>query len=186
MKHEIGDMFIIRIGEVYYPDNEEEHTLYRIKGFNSLVFDDEGLNRLEPINSNEMFTQKAMDEQKECSFNQGRYQGIADAWNLAKVIANYPDDERREVFNDPSAPATIHRILANHTYYEAKNAINDYNHKPIDGKYVCINAADFLNLFTVGKVYTVSNGSITTDTTGDAGYVISKKELQNSFVRLME
>ena len=58
--------------------------------------------------------------------------------------------------------------------------------RAIDGKYVCINAADFLNLFTVGKVYTVSNGSITTDTTGDAGYVISKKELQNSFVRLME
>ena len=53
----VGDKFIIEIGEVFTAkgtymaygceENEYEENLYRIKWFNSLVFDDNGLNRLE-------------------------------------------------------------------------------------------------------------------------------------------
>ena len=53
----VGDKFIIEIGEVFTAkgtymaygceENEYEENLYRVKGFNSLVFDDNGLNRLE-------------------------------------------------------------------------------------------------------------------------------------------
>lgn len=53
----VGDKFIIEIGEVFTAkgtymaygceENEYEENLYRIKGFNSLVFDDNGLNKLE-------------------------------------------------------------------------------------------------------------------------------------------
>lgn len=53
----VGDKFIVEISEVFtskgkYMDygceeNEYEENLYRVKGFNSLVFDDHGLNRLE-------------------------------------------------------------------------------------------------------------------------------------------
>lgn len=54
---EVGDKFIIEIDEVFKAkgtykayggeENEYEENLYRVKGFNSLVFDDNGLNRLE-------------------------------------------------------------------------------------------------------------------------------------------
>ena len=37
----VGDKFIIEIGEVF------TENLYRVKGFNSLVFDDNVLNKLE-------------------------------------------------------------------------------------------------------------------------------------------
>lgn len=46
----VGDKFIIEIGEVFkgaWTDNVYVENLYRVKGFNSLVFDDNGLNRLE-------------------------------------------------------------------------------------------------------------------------------------------
>lgn len=53
----VGDKFVIEIGEVFKAtgtymaygceENEYEENLYRVKGFNSLVFDDNGLNRLE-------------------------------------------------------------------------------------------------------------------------------------------
>ena len=53
----VGDKFIIEIGEVFTAkgtymaygceENEYEESLYRVKGFNSLVFDDNGLNKLE-------------------------------------------------------------------------------------------------------------------------------------------
>lgn len=57
MMAKVGDKFIVEIGEVFKAtgtymaygceENEYEENLYRIKGFNSLVFDDHGLNRLE-------------------------------------------------------------------------------------------------------------------------------------------
>lgn len=53
----VGDKYIIEIGEVFKDKgtyeayggevNDYEENLYRIKGFNSLVFDDEGLRKLE-------------------------------------------------------------------------------------------------------------------------------------------
>ena len=46
----VGDKFIIEIGEVFkgaWTDNVYVENLYRVKGFNSLVFDDNGLNKLE-------------------------------------------------------------------------------------------------------------------------------------------
>lgn len=53
----VGDKFVIEIGEVFKAtgtymaygceENGYEENLYRIKGFNSLVFDDNGLNKLE-------------------------------------------------------------------------------------------------------------------------------------------
>ena len=53
----VGDKFIIEIGEVFTAkgtymaygceENEYEENLYRVNGFNSLVFDDNGLSKLE-------------------------------------------------------------------------------------------------------------------------------------------
>lgn len=47
-KYHKGDKFVIEIAEkhTHYNDKNEPYALYRIKGFNSLVFDDNGLNKL--------------------------------------------------------------------------------------------------------------------------------------------
>lgn len=45
---EVGDKFELTIGEVFY-DNKG-NQLYRVKGFNSLVFDGEGIKKLTPVN----------------------------------------------------------------------------------------------------------------------------------------
>ena len=47
----VGDKFIIEIGEVFQnaPYPADADVLYKVKGFNSLVFDKHGLNKLEPV-----------------------------------------------------------------------------------------------------------------------------------------
>lgn len=51
----VGDKFVIEIGEKFYQqwqkgaDMSKPSILYRIKGFNSLVFDDNGLQKLKRI-----------------------------------------------------------------------------------------------------------------------------------------
>ncbi len=60
-KYKEGDKFIIEIGKVLVPECMDdmpfggEGLLYQIKGFNSLVFDAFGLDRLEHINEPEKF-----------------------------------------------------------------------------------------------------------------------------------
>ena len=51
--NKIGQKFVIEISDTFtsVDSNGNISTLYRIKGFNSLVFDDEGLSRLIPIES---------------------------------------------------------------------------------------------------------------------------------------
>ena len=56
-KYKVGDKFIIEIAEVYENvlsgvdvfETATSEPLYRIKGFNSLVFDKNGLDRLEDV-----------------------------------------------------------------------------------------------------------------------------------------
>ena len=48
MEYKVGDRFIIEIGEIYYNDAGGA-PLYRVKGFNSLVFDGSGLSKLQKI-----------------------------------------------------------------------------------------------------------------------------------------
>lgn len=47
-KYHRGDKFIIEIAEkhTFYYDNNKSYALYRVKGFKSLVFDDNGLDKL--------------------------------------------------------------------------------------------------------------------------------------------
>lgn len=49
MKYKKGDKFIIEISEVHthWTDDGKPYKLYRVKGFNSLVLDEYGLDRLE-------------------------------------------------------------------------------------------------------------------------------------------
>ena len=99
--YKVRDKFIIEISEAYAPTVElaeqvEENTrdmsdnLYRIKGFNSLVFDENGLDKLEKYKNRE----------------ENDYQrGLEDAWKVAKRIVcevergGLKDDELQLIFN---------------------------------------------------------------------------------------
>lgn len=72
----LGDKYIIEIGEVYETlensatVNDEQLMkptfLYRIKGFNSLVFDETGLNKLEKYDAEAEY-QRGLDDAWECA-----------------------------------------------------------------------------------------------------------------------
>lgn len=47
MSYEIGDKFVIEIGNVIVTDNVTNEKLYQIKGFNTLVFNEYELAKLE-------------------------------------------------------------------------------------------------------------------------------------------
>ena len=68
MKHTVGDKFIIEIEEIITPSDGK--TLAKIKGFNTLVFDENGLSRLKPFN----VTRERLDlidELKQIEYNRG-------------------------------------------------------------------------------------------------------------------
>lgn len=67
----VGDKFIIEIGEIYSPkdsnSNSPSFNLYRIEGFNSLVFDDFGIQKLLPYDA------ETIDEIRSKAYEHGRY-----------------------------------------------------------------------------------------------------------------
>lgn len=53
-KYKVGDKFEIEIAQVIESVEAGGNTLYRIKGFNALVFDDHGLNKLRKLEPEEV------------------------------------------------------------------------------------------------------------------------------------
>jgi len=113
----VGDKFIIEIGGEY-PENPFENgengkaptILYKIKGFNSLVFDEKGLDRLEKAENlerlaydrgyskaeNDYFKQTEVDAEN--TMQAGYEKGLSDAWECMKKILDMTVSEQREVF----------------------------------------------------------------------------------------
>lgn len=101
----VGDKFIIEIGESYSPDTIKEEAnfeqrkaptnLYRVKGFNSLVFDGSELNKLEKL-----------DEKMYIS---------SDTWSGSEKI----DEIRKEIIKEVTehVQSEIHEIMCK-IYYE--------------------------------------------------------------------
>ena len=82
MNYNPGDKFIIEIDSVYSVD-DAHINLYRIKGFNALVFDKAGLDKLEKVSDKEPQTFEVGDEV-----------WFSDSAEYAYVlIPNYSDDE---------------------------------------------------------------------------------------------
>ena len=59
MNYNVGDKFVIEIGEVYssglpFANDDEPSILYRIKGFNSLLLDENGLDKLKKLEKSEV------------------------------------------------------------------------------------------------------------------------------------
>jgi hypothetical protein len=79
-KYKAGDKFVIEIGAERLGDP----ILYRIKGFNTLVFDDNGLDRLEQVNGGPTLRD---------AYDEGYKKGLRDAWGCARIIANFDSAE---------------------------------------------------------------------------------------------
>ena len=108
-KYNAGDKFIIEIGEEYETSMKfglEENSpveLFKIKGFNSLVFDDNGLDKL----------QKYEEEVIATKFYE---KGLQDAWELTRKIMV---DDKFAVFGHrvkllESAVTRAHSCRQNH------------------------------------------------------------------------
>ena len=88
-KYKVGDKFIVEIEEIYNGDlakHEEHMHLHRIKGFNSLVLDEYGLDKLQQINP-KLKIEDIDDMLAEHDLKKEAYEkGLQDAWKLARKI----------------------------------------------------------------------------------------------------
>lgn len=74
-KYDIKDKFIIKIGHI--AEDDVIGSRYYIKGFDTLVFDDKGLDRLEEYDTSGI---------EDTAYHQGYLRGLNDAWETAKKI----------------------------------------------------------------------------------------------------
>lgn len=94
-EYKVGDKFLIEIEEVYengLPFNDTPCKLYRIKGFNSLVFDEYGLDKLQK----HVVTKQSNLEQ---TIKTAYEKGMQKAWKLAKkLFADMSNSELDVIF----------------------------------------------------------------------------------------
>ena len=80
-KYNVGDRFLIEIDKVVKVFSNDAEKLYKIKGFNSLVFDKYGLDKL-PMLPVPIRTDNDMEEAKKEAYEAG----LKDAWEVARKI----------------------------------------------------------------------------------------------------
>lgn len=123
-KYKVGNKFIIEIEEAVNV-SANQNTLYKIKGFNSLVFDNNGLNKLKSLES--CFVPKSRSSQE--IYNEG----MNEAWKLAKTIIGcsdktyFTEDMLDEMFDTHN---TV-RIMSMHSPQELKEKIEKYEKENI-------------------------------------------------------
>lgn len=121
-KYNAGDKFIIEIGEEYETSMKfglEENSpveLFKIKGFNSLVFDDNGLDKLQKY------------DEAQIPYSEAYNKGLQDAWKLAlKVSAienkeGIPDEVCKKLFGTLCGA----EIIREHTPQEVLEKLEAY------------------------------------------------------------
>lgn len=96
MSYETGDKFVLEIAEVF---KSEDKTLYRAKNFASLVFDENGLQRLRRIRET---TEEAYDrgvehhvvEPSTEQLAKARAEGAEEAWEFVLATDEWDEDIR--------------------------------------------------------------------------------------------
>lgn len=101
-KYNVGDKFVIEIDEVFRNDADDiihEEELYRIKGFESLVFDNYGLDKLHqaitPVEDGLVDKVKVTE-----AYNKG----LEDAWELMKKIIKMYSESRKGILGTYFSP----------------------------------------------------------------------------------
>lgn len=117
--------YIIEIEEEPYV-RRGENALYRAKGFNSLVFDQFGLDKLTPID-------KALDEAYQKGFEVGQHEattleyqrGLDDAWGFASHLAYVSDSVTNSIYISANGGKGL-LVAFGMTYEEAKKQYDEY------------------------------------------------------------
>lgn len=95
----MGDKYVIEVEKVYKAKNykgEGPDKLYRIKGFNTLVFDQFGLDKMEKYNpENDEFV---FDQRYEDGYEKGLYK----AWEIVSELYHLSADSRLNLFEKSS------------------------------------------------------------------------------------
>ena len=158
-KYKVGDKFVIEIG--HGTVDPLYGARYFIKGFNTLAFDDYGLDRLEQYNG--MTLRDAYDE--------GYEKGMRNAWECAKIIANLNTGEQFARFG----VCFMDKVLDKFSASEAENRIVEY-----EAKQAGINVGDEVKIDddSIGVVTSIwddrVSGVITVDgEEGKQGYVFN-------------
>lgn len=118
-KYKTGDKFVIQIGHgTVYP---LYGARYFIKGFNTLAFDDNGLDRLERVNGGPTLRD---------AYDEGYEKGMRNAWECAKIIANLNAGEQFARFGVCFTAKVLDKFSAS----EAENRIVEYEAKQAEIK----------------------------------------------------
>lgn len=118
-KYSVGQKFIIEIKHGIV--DTVYGARYFIKGFNTLAFDDNGLDRLERYDA---------DAKANADYNSDYEDGLRDAWECAKIIANLNAGEQFARFG----MCFTAKILDKFSASEAKNRIVEYEAKQAEIK----------------------------------------------------
>ena len=111
----------VPFSKVRFGDDVQNLNLYRAKGFNALVFDKEGLDKLTSLD-------KELDEAYQRGLEEGKKQGADKAWECAKRLV------WKTSLNDAASMGFIveeeaAEILKNYTATAAMKAIELYDEK---------------------------------------------------------
>lgn len=112
MKYKVGQKFVVEIESAYkfaIGSTTGPALLYRIKGFNSLVFDEDGLDKLVPVGS---VPELALSFDK----------GLETADQTYRALANMPNQARMALFGT----TTVEGIIQDHKYSEIRAAASAY------------------------------------------------------------
>ena len=108
----MGQKYVIELEDKPFHKNGsggKKTELYRVKGFNSLVFDGLGLSKLKPY------------EDCEKDFEAG----VAYCWEIIKQLSDTPLTKRNKLFNKLS----MHEIVFNYTPERVKYLLGTYEEK---------------------------------------------------------
>lgn len=138
-KYEVNDKFIIEIAEVCTTDRrkstEEEHTLYRAKGFNSLVFDDNGLDKLQKC-------EELSNDSKEMLEMKVYSKGLNDVWEFVRKTGTVENREEAMKIIDFFGVENYRDIYRNFTPQEALAKLEAYEKKIEVGDVVRLKGSD--------------------------------------------
>lgn len=172
----VGDKFIIEIDSVM---TNKKGALYGINGFNSLVFDEKGLDRLEKAENlerlaydrgyskaeNDYFKQTEVDAEN--TMQAGYEKGLSDAWECLKKIDELGYDKKMEIFDvsNPIKNLTPQEAIDKLKEWEEKHEIRVGDVVDVDeiGTFV-ITCIENENLYDCLKLGTLSGYTITDKT----------------------
>ena len=147
-KYKVGDKFVIEIEGIY--ENVLSNTfevdiskqLYRIKGFESLVFDKNGLDKLENAKNS-----------LPIPYSEAYKKGMNDAWDIARELCKTDYNDCTNIFGDES----VEYVINNLTPLEIKEKIESFKKEIKVGDVVTVGGGDITFICTKDN----SNGDYT-------------------------